>query len=299
MIPWRGFRIGKVGRHGDGAADRQDDLATLRRRFAHEVAGAAGDARVEAAFGAVPREVFAGPGPWQIATRLGYEWTPDADPAQLYQDVLIALDPARGINIGEPGLHARCIAALALRPGEAVVHVGAGSGYYTAILAWLVAPDGRVDAYEIESSLAARARANLADRPFVHVHAASGAGPALPPADALYVSAGATHPLPEWLAALRPAGRLLFPLTPDRGVGGMLLLRRLGRRQDLYDASFVSLCMFIPCVGARDPAAAAALYAAFTGGGWEAVRALHVGTPPGPDAWCAGNGWWLGTRSPV
>ena len=50
------------------------------------------------------------------------------DPAYLYQDWLIALDAARGINIGEPGLHARCLDALALREGEEVLHVGAGAG---------------------------------------------------------------------------------------------------------------------------------------------------------------------------
>ena len=67
----------------------------------------------------------------------GYLSTPDDDPAFLYQDTLVALDADRGINIGEPTLHARCLDALALREGETVLHVGAGAGYYTALLAHL------------------------------------------------------------------------------------------------------------------------------------------------------------------
>ena len=47
------------------------------------------------------------------------------------------------------------------RRGEHAVHVGAGLGYYSAILGHLVGPGGRVTAIEYEADLAARARANL------------------------------------------------------------------------------------------------------------------------------------------
>ena len=50
---------------------------------------------------------------------------------------------------------------------ETVVQVGAGSGYYTAILAHLVGPEGRVYAYEMTETLAARAAENLRDVPHV------------------------------------------------------------------------------------------------------------------------------------
>lgn len=101
----------------------------------------------------MPREPYAGPGPWSVLIagpwsfgHAGprYVQTPDDDPAFLYQDVLIALDPARGINIDEPSLHAHCLDALAVAADETVLHVGAGSGYYTAILAHLAGPGGAV-----------------------------------------------------------------------------------------------------------------------------------------------------------
>ena len=43
-----------------------------------------------------------------------------------------------------------------LRDGESVVHIGAGVGYYTAIMATLVGNQGRVIAIEYEKELATR-----------------------------------------------------------------------------------------------------------------------------------------------
>ncbi len=214
-----------------------DRSAKLRAFFARYVAerGGARDPRIERAFAAVPREPFAGPAPWSVfpvgpwsvwPPGPSYIQTPDDDPAFLYQDVLVALDPARGINIGEPSLHAHCLDALAVREGGAVLHVGAGSGYYTAILAHLVGPAGRVHAFEIDPGLAERAVRNLAGLPSVEVRARSGLVEGLPEADAVYVSAGITQPSRAWLDALRPGGRLLFPLQAERSLGGMLLAEK-------------------------------------------------------------------------
>jgi protein-L-isoaspartate(D-aspartate) O-methyltransferase len=88
-----------------------------------------------------------------------------------------------------------CIATLAPKKGERVIHVGAGTGYYTTLLAKLVGESGVVDAYEIEPKLAQRATDNLATFPNVTVHGRSGAEETLPACDVLYVNAGATEPL--------------------------------------------------------------------------------------------------------
>ena len=77
--------------------------------------------------------------------------------------------PERGVNNGSPSLHAGWLHALSLRDGERVAHVGAGTGYYTAILAELVGRKGRVLAIEFDPALTEAARANLADRPNVTV----------------------------------------------------------------------------------------------------------------------------------
>ena len=74
--------------------------------------------------------------------------------------------------------------------------------------------------------LAEKARAALSGWHQVQVSNTDGAQTAFDPVDVIIVSAGATHPLPSWLNALRPGGRLLFPMTtPPRGLGAMLLER--------------------------------------------------------------------------
>jgi len=63
--------------------DREPELKIIRRAFAKLVmaAGGVSDPRVEAAFAAVAREDFLGPGPWQIVRwGGGYRTTPDSDP---------------------------------------------------------------------------------------------------------------------------------------------------------------------------------------------------------------------------
>lgn len=278
----------------------EDRSAKLRAFFARFVAehGGASDPRIEQAFAAVPREPFAGPAPWSIlAAGPGYIRTPDDDPAYLYQDVLVALDPARGINIGEPSLHARCLDALALREGEAVLHVGAGSGYYTAILARLVGPGGRVHAFEIDPDLATRAERNLAGTPWAEVRARSGVAADLPRVDAVYVNAGIARPERAWLDALLPGGRLLFPLQPaNGGLGGMLLVRKpRGGSAAAWPARFVSRAAFIACQAPRDGGVEHDLRAAFARGDWQEVRSLRLGGEPDATCWHAGEGWWLST----
>jgi len=128
------------------------------RRFFGDVTAASGEAsdpRIADAFASIPREDFLGPGPWLTIAGNGYVRTPTADPVLLYQDRVFALLPDKRLNNGEPSLHARCIAAAAPQPGEQVLQVGAGGGYYTAILATLVEPDGSVEAREVEPGLIA------------------------------------------------------------------------------------------------------------------------------------------------
>ncbi len=282
--------------------ERWDDRHTrLRRFFARFVAlkGDAKDPRIEQAFADTRREGFAGAGPWQIKVPGGpYLQTPDDDPAYLYHDWLVALDAARGINIGEPALHARCLDALALQEGETVLHIGAGAGYYTAILAQLVGPAGQVHAYEIDPDLAKRARDNLTHLAAVRVHERSGIGDGLAQADAIYVNASATHPSRSWLEALRAGGRLMFPLHATGGFGGVLKVVRADRGM-AWPACFVSPAGFIACDGVQDTALGRRLADAFARRDWREVRALRFDPAPDESCWIAGDGWWLSTAAPA
>src|SRR4029077_16929750 len=152
-----------------GGLERSDkDMERLeahRSFFANLITTTAGvpNGRLTAAFAATPRERFLGPGPWKIFTGGGYITTPTDDTAFLYQDVTVALSESSKINNGQPVLHAVSLATLNPKEGEMALHIGAGTGYYTAVLARLTAPAGKVLAYEIEPALAELATANLAD----------------------------------------------------------------------------------------------------------------------------------------
>src|ERR1700731_4385265 len=136
--------------------DRQGHLSIIRAAYAKQILAAAGvvhNARLEAAFSATRREDFLGPGPWPILRRFEGRWyvpTPDADPVYLYTNDLVGIVPERHINNGQPSLHAHLIHQAAPAAGEHVVHIGTGTGYYTAVMAHLVGPSGRVTGIEYD-----------------------------------------------------------------------------------------------------------------------------------------------------
>src|SRR6185312_378931 len=74
-----------------------------------------------------------------------------------FADVEIPL--GRGAAMWTPKIEARVLQDLAIRPGERVLEIGTGSGYFAALLAGRGA---RVTSVEIDATLADSARAQLA-----------------------------------------------------------------------------------------------------------------------------------------
>ena len=225
------------------------------------------------------------------------------NPVYLYQDALVGIIPERGLNNGQLWLHAMMIAAAAPRPGEHVVHIGAGVGYYTAILAHMVGESGRVMAIEFDGGLAERLAANFAGQPNVHALQGDGAQIEFDPADVIYVNAGATRPADIWLDRLKNGGRLILPLTSDKGFGenpenipiqrrGAVI--RIERRGNEFLAKWISAVAIFPCEGARDAECERALAAALDKGGWERVTRLYRrGDVPDEQCWLKGPDWCL------
>jgi protein-L-isoaspartate(D-aspartate) O-methyltransferase len=271
---------------------RPDRLAACRQFYAKMAAAGGGQLReeLERAFEIVPREYFLGAGPWLATSSLSgmLVATPTDDPIHVYQNVLFALDRKKKINNGEPFLHGQLLGALAPARGNVALHIGCGTGYYTAILSHLVGPSGKVIAYEIEPDLGYRALENLKAWDNVEVRLASGVDK-LPRCDAIYVNAGATRPVAGWLDALNEGGKLLFPLVGLKGAGVTLLTTRL---QGSIAAKVIGYCGFVPCRDAYDPAEAANVSAAFYSGLWNA-RALIRNDEPDDNAALIGKGWWL------
>lgn len=263
--------------------DREQELAVIRRAYAKQIMAefAVADARVEAAFAAVRREQFLGPGPWPVLRWMrGYVTTPSDDPVYLYNDHVIGILPERNLNNGQPSLHARLMSCAGPQTGEHAVHIGAGVGYYTAILAELVGRSGTVTAIELDPGLAERAKANFFGYPNVRVVQGDGTTVSFEPADVIYVNAGATRPVDAWLDGLKEGGRLILPLTTfpahDRGQiqrrGGVFRIERRGLE---FFAQWVCWIAIFPCEGTRDAVSEAALAEAFERRGWERVTRLY------------------------
>jgi protein-L-isoaspartate(D-aspartate) O-methyltransferase len=289
------------------SAFNSEALAIVRRAYAHQmlsVAGIADAPELESAFASVPREGFLGPPPWQVSRPPGNVTLPSSDTILAYQDVLFALLPGRGVNNGSPSLHAQWLHAFAPRRGERIVHLGAGTGYYTALIAHLIGPSGHVVAVEYDPVLAELARANLAAMPNVTVVQGDGADWPPEDVDGVYVNFSVERPASAWIDNLRPGGRLVFPLGVPRPAkhpsGGVHALYGAGFRITRQEKGLSAQCLgpaFFICAEGRLPEgsqARAALKSSFERGGFEFVRSLVWRQPFLRDrCWFAAADWAL------
>lgn len=278
-------------------------VVQARAWFAEELrfAGPVESEALIGAFVTVPRERFLGRGPWRMLSdtrRGGYRATPDADPRHVYHDVLVALDATRRINNGSPALWAYVLDQTQLTLGERVLHLGCGTGYYSAIMAELVGPEGSVTAVERDPTLATRAAEALSPWRQVKAIAADGTQHQPGPQDVIVASAGATHPLPQWLDALRPGGRLVFPLTSER-LGGFMLKLTRSAADEWLAATLLCRAWFIPFVGARDASLDERLATQVATGHADLVRSLRRDTHmTDGSCWLHGEGFCLSLREP-
>jgi protein-L-isoaspartate(D-aspartate) O-methyltransferase len=212
-----------------------------------------------AALAAIPRERFLPPGPWIVQSEQGSPRpTADADVAHVYHNYSVAIDPARQLFNGAPAFVCGLMEALALREGARVLHVGAGLGYYSAMLAHVVGPSGDVLAVEVDHALAQAAADALAGMHWVTVAAGDAGDIVSDGFDAIFVSTGVTHPPAAWLDALADGGRLLLPLTATIpamgpiGKGVVLLITR--RSAGVFDARVMTFIAIYSAIGVRDDA---------------------------------------------
>lgn len=282
------------------------DLAARRQFFAEEIQAVANlrtPALVEA-LATVPRERFLRSGPWLIRSESDFSFggprtTRDADPRHVYHNVGIAIDASRQLFNGMPSLIASCVDALRLMPGDHVLHVGCGLGYYSALMAHCVGPTGRLVAVDVDEALAAEAHANLASWGWVQARHGNGIDIGADTFDAILVNAGMSHPHEVWLRALRPQGRLVVPLTGTIeqmgpiGKGFVVLISDRGDGEVL-DARVLTMVLIYSAVGIRDAAMNDRLGQALLRSPWPAIKALRRDShPESPSCWLHGETFCL------
>jgi protein-L-isoaspartate(D-aspartate) O-methyltransferase len=271
------------------------NLDDYRRFFAEEIKATSNirNSAVVDALATVPRESFVGNGPWTVRGEADFfgppRQTPDADPRHVYHNYAIAIDAARQLFNGAPGLLAMLIDRLELKPGSRAIHVGAGTGYYTAVMAHCVGPAGRVVAFEVDEALAAHARDDLASTPWVEVRNADASSAIAEEVDGILINAGITHPLDVWLDSLADGGRIVFPLTMAMmgtiGKGLLVLATRLG--DGSFDARVLGFVAIFSAIGIRDESIAQQLGLAMRKNPYPALKRMRR------DPHDAGEACWL------
>ncbi|KAF6251586.1 protein-L-isoaspartate O-methyltransferase-domain-containing protein [Scenedesmus sp. NREL 46B-D3] len=145
-----------------------------------------------------------------------------------YQDHPLAI--GEGQTISAPHMHAICLELLQahLQPGARVLDVGSGSGYLSAAMAKMVAPNGSVLGVDKVPELVVRARAALQSANpellageeghellrILHGNALSDMLAAEAPFDAIHVGAAADELHQALLDKLALGGRMVVPVGP-------------------------------------------------------------------------------------
>ncbi|GCA49609.1 protein-L-isoaspartate(D-aspartate) O-methyltransferase (plasmid) [Sinorhizobium meliloti] len=190
----------------------EEHLAVLRRHMvevvaiyadlaSEELGKAALDERVMAAMLRVPRHLF----------------VPVPAAPFAYQDMPLPIGFDK--TVSQPFMVALMTDLLAPQPHEAVLEIGTGLGYQTAILAQLA---GQVWSVEIIEEFAGQAEALLHGLGMSNVGIRIGDGsrgwPEHAPFDKILVTAAAEQPPPALLEQLKPMGRLVLPVGSEEQV---------------------------------------------------------------------------------
>lgn len=195
-------------------------------------------APVEAAFRAVPRHLF----------------LPTTPLERVYDDqaVVTRFQDGRPISSSsQPAIMAIMLEQLGLQPGHRVLEIGAGTGYNAALMAHIVGSSGRVTTMDLDEEIVAEARLHLATAGFTGVNVVCGDGmlgfAPDAPYDRIILTVGGWDIPPEWLAQLKPDGRLVLPLS----LNGPQFSVAFDRTNDHLHSVSIHACGFMRIRGSR------------------------------------------------
>ena len=182
------------------------------------------------AFLAVPREEFVG----------------DAHLHLAYGDHPLPIEA--GQTISQPYIVALMIQAAAIKPGDTVLEVGAGSGYAAAVISRIA---GKVIGIERQQRLVDIARERLERLGYRNIAIVEGDGtkgaPEHAPFDAILAAASGSHVPRTLIEQLAPGGRLVMPLGDP---GSVQELVKLTKQDDgILKQDSLGAVRFVPLIG--------------------------------------------------
>ena len=189
------------------------------------------DERVLEAMNRVPRHLF----------------VPEAIQSQAYKDN--ALPIAASQTISQPFIVARMTELLELKGRERVLEIGSGSGYQTAVLAYVTR---KVFSVERLPELAANAKALLLWLGYRNISFRTADGTegwkVYAPFDAILVAAGGPEIPKPLVEQLEIGGRMVIPIGPDQKSQNLV---RVIRTETGFETENCGPCAFVPLIGSH------------------------------------------------
>ena len=208
------------------------DLGALRTRTVQRHIAARGidDRLLLEAFRRVPREAF----------------VPAGLAAHAYADGPLPI--GFGQTISQPYIVALTVSAAAIKPGDKVLEIGAGSGYAAAIIGQIAA---EVISIERHPELARLAALRVAKLGYDNVRVVEGDGtlgcPAESPFDSIVAAASGSHVPQILIEQLKIGGRIVMPLGEPGAIQQLVKVTKLidGR----LDEERLGAVRFVPLIG--------------------------------------------------
>jgi protein-L-isoaspartate(D-aspartate) O-methyltransferase len=151
-------------------------------------------------------------------------------------------------TISQPSFVMRILDMLQLHPGHKVFELGAGSGWNTALMSYIVGPGGRVVSSEIIPEIADRARGILDQMRITNAKVFTGDGfdgyEQESPYDRIIFTAGSSEMPEKIFAQLKEDGLMVFVQKNEKKSDMLQLIKKVNGQQQILNSipcSFVAV----------------------------------------------------------